>query len=98
MALNPTNCFVANDAAGTRKETAILLVGTAREFDIPQREIASARTGFYISERLAEILEREMDEGAGGVENAEPTEQPATTPKKKASKKTSGNRAEKTNS
>ena len=48
--------FVPADTEGTRQETAILLVGTAREFDIPQREIASTMGGFNISQRVFDAV------------------------------------------
>lgn len=48
--------FVPNDTQGSRRETAVLLVGTADEYDIPQREIASTRDGFRISEKVAIAL------------------------------------------
>lgn len=48
--------FVPADTEGTRKETAILLVGTAREFGIPQREIASTMGGFNISQRVFDAV------------------------------------------
>jgi hypothetical protein len=54
--------FVAADAAGTRAETAALLVGTAREFDIDQHDIKRASNGYYISDRLADVLDAESDE------------------------------------
>lgn len=83
--------FIPSDHAGSRKDTAILLVGTAREFGVSQQDIASARTGFYITQHLADILEQET---------AEPEAEESTTttePKKaKSPKKTSGNRAAKT--
>lgn len=53
--------FVENAAAGTRKDTATLLVGTAREFGISQRSIKSSRTGFYITEELADVLYSEAE-------------------------------------
>ena len=50
--------FVANDAAGNRRETAALLVGTAEEFGIDQHDIKKSHTrnGFLISEALYERL------------------------------------------
>jgi hypothetical protein len=54
--------FVAADAAGTRRDTAALLVGTAQEFNIDQHDIKSASGGFYITDRLADVLDAESDE------------------------------------
>jgi hypothetical protein len=81
-AVNPDHPnFVAADAAGTRADTAALLVGTAREFGIDQHDIKRAFNGYYISDRLADVLEAESDEDeVSGNETA---------------KKTSGNRAAK---
>jgi hypothetical protein len=83
--------FVENAAAGSRKDTAILLVGTAREFGISQRSIKSARTGFYITEELAALLYDESAEDEVSGNEPEPEPEPETT-------KTSGNRAAKKNS
>lgn len=44
----------------SRKDTATLLVGTADEYDIPQRDIKAVRGGFTISDALARVL---YDEG-----------------------------------
>lgn len=54
--------FVAADAAGTRAETAALLVGTAREFGIDQHDIKRASNGYYITDALADVLDAESDE------------------------------------
>ena len=80
--MNPNHPnFVAADAAGTRQETAALLVGTAREFGIDQHDIKRVSNGYLITDRLADILEAESDEDeVSGNET---------------SKKTSGNRAAK---
>ena len=73
--------FVEADAAGSRKDTAALLVGTAREFGIDQHDIKTASRGFYISDALADILE------------AETTEDDAVSGNEQSTNKTSGNRA-----
>ena len=44
-----------------RKNTAILLVGTAREFGIDQHDIVSTSGGFNISQALADVLYDEQD-------------------------------------
>jgi len=87
--------FVANDSAGTRRETATLLVGTADSFGISQRSIRSTRSGFYITEELAEAVYGDADEPE--AEEVEEPSKPAkkTTSKKSSTKKTSGNRAAK---
>lgn len=53
--------FVPN--GDDRKQTAVLLVGTADEYGIDQREIRTARGGFRISENVANAL---------GLDGAEP--------------------------
>lgn len=74
--------FVPN--GDSRRETAILLVGTADEYGIDQRSIRSVSGGFYISEELADVLYAEDDgqQDEAPAPEAEPT-------------KTSGNRAAK---
>lgn len=96
MDRNSHPVFIESSFAGSRQETAILLVGTAREFDIPQREIASTHTGYYISERLADVLAAEMgdEEETEAEPEAEPEVEPDTTAEKPSrKKKSSGNRA-----
>lgn len=85
MARAETTVFVPN--GDSRKNTAILLVGTADEFGIDQRSILAARSGFWITEALAQALKADYDEPAKPKRSAK---QPA--------KKTSGNRAAKKNS
>jgi len=75
--------FVPNGES--RRETAILLVGTADEYGIDQRSIRSVSGGFYISEELADVLFAEDD-----VEQPEEAPAPEAKPTK-----TSGNRAAK---
>ena len=55
--------FVPNGKS--RTETAILLVGTAREYGIDQREIRATATGFHISDRLAELVYPEPKKSSG---------------------------------
>lgn len=83
--------FVPDDTMDSRKETAILLVGTAREFGIPQRSIQTTYGGFWITQELADVLYDESDDEPE-VE-AEPEAEPKT--KSKSTTKTSGNRAAK---
>ena len=54
--------FVPN--GDSRQETAILLVGTASEYGIDQREIRATSGGFYISDRLADLLVDEDSEAS----------------------------------
>ena len=75
--------FVPNGES--RKETAVLLVGTAAEYGIDQRAIRATSGGFYISDELADLL---YDESA---EEAVPEPEPESP-----IKNTSGNRAAKT--
>jgi hypothetical protein len=69
----------------SRQETAVLLVGTAEEHGIDQREIRASNGGFFISEALADLL---YDDQPG-----EPA--PVKTEDKTSTTKTSGNRAAK---
>ena len=55
-----------------RQETASILVGTAEGFDISTRDILSAPRGFWVTERLADLL---VDEGI--IEAPEPEADPA---------------------
>lgn len=52
--------FVPN--GDSRQDTAILLVGTAKEFGVPSREIAATQGGFRISQRLSDIIYSESAE------------------------------------
>ena len=45
----------------SRKDTAILLVGTAREFGISQHAILSRQGGYLITQELADVIERETE-------------------------------------
>lgn len=96
--------LVPSDAYGTRQETAVMLVGTAREFGIDQRDIASTYNGFRISQALSDVLyeEEEGEPEAEDMFEAEPppvivttTPVPKAPAKKTAAKKTSGDRAAK---
>lgn len=86
MARFPKDAFVPN--GDDRKETAAILVGTAEEFGIDTRAIRPTSKGFFITNELADIL--------GGAE-PEPEPEPAKVTKTRQTKKTSGNRAAKTN-
>lgn len=59
--MSATPHFVPNDHAGTRKDTAVLLVGTASEFGLPQRSIRTTTAGFWITDKLASVLYDESD-------------------------------------
>lgn len=86
--INPAHPnFVTADAAGSRAETAALLVGTAREFGIDQHDIKRAGSGYYISDRLADVLSAESDD------SVEPEAEPEVSGNETT--KTSGNRAAK---
>lgn len=95
--------FVPN--GDSRKDTAIVLIGTAQEHDLDDsREVAAVQGGFYISDALADVLnalaEAEAKSSQKQAENQiEPEPEPKkAAPKKTATKKTSGNRAVKQNS
>lgn len=64
------NVFVPN--GDSVEETAVLLVGTADEFHIDQRNIRvdRARGGFWISDELADIV-------YDGVEDEDSDEEPS---------------------
>lgn len=51
--------FVAD--GDSRRDTAVLLVGTADEFGINQRDIRAVSGGFVISDALAAILYPEIE-------------------------------------
>lgn len=53
--------FIPDNYAGNRQDTAVLLVGTAREFGIDVHEIKTppTRRGFTISDRLADVLDEQ---------------------------------------
>lgn len=90
----------------SRQDTAVLLVGTADEYGIDQRNIRAARGGFRISQSVADALgldtsdepeqaEPEPEEVSGNPET-EPEPEPAKkSTRKKSTSKTnaSGNRA-----
>lgn len=63
--------FVPNDTQGNRRDTAALLVGTATEFNIPQREVATTQDGFRISENVAKALGWTDEDGDGEVDPAQ---------------------------
>lgn len=86
--------FVPNGES--RRETAILLVGTADEYGIGQESIRATSAGFYITEELADLL---YDESQPEPDPEPEPKAPAkkTSAKKSTAKKTSGNRAGKKN-
>ena len=92
-----------------RKDTAVLLVGTAQEFMIPASDILPTPKGFWITERLADVLVEEgilsAEEADLATEDPAPAEDDASTEEEKSTpapgkgnKKTSGNRAAKNKS
>jgi hypothetical protein len=87
--------FVPN--GDNRRDTATILLGTAQEHGLDDsREVVAVQGGFYISDKLADVL---YDEGV----SEEPEPKPESKPKAKAKKrttttKTSGNRAAKNDS
>lgn len=55
--------FIPDSHAGSRKDTAVLLVGTAREFGIDQHSIKAVQgSGFRITQELADVLYHESDD------------------------------------
>ena len=84
----------------TRRDLAVVLVGSAEEYGFDQRSIRTTPNGFYVSDEQYKLLfedgvETEAGPGAGPGAEAEPEpEKPA--PKRRArSTKTSGSRAAK---
>lgn len=55
--------FIADSLGGSRKDTAILLTGTAREFHVHQREIKAVQGGFRVTQNMHDVL---YDEGVLG--------------------------------
>lgn len=53
--MSDSNIFVPNGTS--RRETAILLVGTADEHNIDQRTIKATSGGFFITRDLAELVD-----------------------------------------
>lgn len=99
--------FVESTGAD-RRDTAIILIGTAREAGLDdQHHVKSTTGGYYISDELADILydeDAEGDEEVSGNESDEDeeqeTEEPTEAPKtrSKRAKKASGDRAAKNDS
>lgn len=75
MSLRDTHpYFVENNARGSREETAVLLVGTADEFGIDQRDIKMVRGGFRISQAMLDALNEDYEDG--GYDEDEPDGDP----------------------
>lgn len=60
--------FIPDNHAGTRADTAVLLIGTAKEFGISVREVRTppTRRGFNISDRLAAVLDEQSTTKTSG--------------------------------
>jgi hypothetical protein len=86
--------FVPNDTAGTREDTAVLLVGTAKEHGLPQRDIASTHGGYWITSRLADLVFEEGEE-IPEDDGADASDEGQDTAESESTKKASGNRAAK---
>lgn len=94
--MNEDVYFVPN--GDSRKETAILLVGTAEEFGLPQSDIRAVRGGFHITKALADkITEEDADAGDDAATDADDTATEEKPSSRRTKKKPSGNRAAKTN-
>lgn len=91
--------FVESTGAD-RRETAIILIGTARENDLDDaRHVRATTGGFYISDELADILyDEDADEGEEVSGNEPETEEPEAPKARKRNKKASGDRAAKNDS
>lgn len=94
------SAFVESTGAD-RRETAIILIGTAREAGLDdQHHVKSTTGGFYISDELADVLydeDAEDDEEVSGNES-ETEEEPEAPEARKRTKKASGDRAAKNDS
>lgn len=88
--------LVPFDAAGSRQDTVVLLVGTAREHGLTVRHhLTKGPDGFLVSDTLADLLEEdEAEPGSTEPEPADPDAEPADEGSE-TTKKTSGNRAAK---
>lgn len=88
--------FVPNGES--RRETAVLLVGTAGEIGMDTRLIRAVSGGFFIPDDLADVLydapERQPEEQA----STKTTKKSTSAKKSTSDKKASGNRAVKDNS
>lgn len=94
----------------SRKDTAVLLVGTAEEYGIDQSSIKAVQGGFRITEELADVLYSDTKESEPETEpetapvkdetpkkstNTKSTKKSTSTKSTKSTKKPSGNRAAK---
>lgn len=70
--------FVESTHAGSRKDTAVLLVGTAREFGIDQHSIQPAPGGFRITTELRDVLLAEASEAAKKTSGNRAAKKPTT--------------------
>ena len=96
-----TPVFVPN--GDSQEETAVLLVGTAKEYGLSNRSVRASTGGFWISEALADLVYGEAEpepepEAASTVtpaeavtpaepETVEPVEPEAKKPVKRSAKK-----------
>lgn len=107
MSNNRFKNWVGYDTMGSRQDTAVLLVGTAREHGLTVRHhVSSAQGGYFITDELASLVydgtedtgveDTEGVSGNGDTEETKDTEKVEATAK--TTKKTSGNRAAKTDS
>lgn len=85
--------FVPETEMGSRQDTAVLLVGTAREFGIDQHAIKSTHGGYWITDELAALVYDEAEEETEEI-IAEVSGNTKSTAKS-SSKNASGNRAAK---
>jgi hypothetical protein len=71
--------FIPANTAGSRKDTAVLLVGTATEYGLDQHSILAAQGGFWITAELADLAFEDQPESEGEPEvsgNPEPAYDP----------------------
>jgi len=89
MGLAQQGNWVPQDLMGNRQDTAVLLVGTAKEHGLVVRHhVASTVGGYYISDALADLVYDDEDSTA----DEEPKDEVSGN-ETKSTKKTSGNRA-----
>jgi hypothetical protein len=80
--------LVPFDAAGTRQDTVVLLVGTAREHGLVVRHhLSKNRDGFLISDALADLIEEDTEPEADDTEPDDTNQTSGNRAAKKSRKK-----------
>lgn len=80
----------------TRRDLAVVLVGSAEEYGFDQRSIRTTPNGFYVSDEQYKLLfEDGVETEAGPGAEAEPAPKKPAPKRRARSTKTSGSRAAK---